>query len=141
MAICDLDMPERTFIPLEKMEDLDSYIQTRNKMYDEAMKRCTSIDDMKDLISKRFFGMPYQSDMDSYYRASTLSLSGMIRYYSVDNLLGDSRTQQSDLFSQDEVEKFLNSKKLIPNIVSYRNYYLKQLLTMPSDEAVEKTLK
>lgn len=114
-VVVDLDKDECKFIPLERLEDLDTYIENRNKMYDIAMAKSSDIADIKDLLSRRFFGMPYERDSDATYRASTLSLSGMVSYYNIDKLLEDTRTYESDLLDEDEID-MLRLVSIIDNI-------------------------
>lgn len=104
LVLSDIDLPETKLIPLKTIEDLDNYTQKRNKMYDEAAKKTTDPKKLKDIMSRRIFGMAYESSMDSVYRASSVSLSGMLHYYSIDNFLGDKRTYESDLFTPEELD-------------------------------------
>ena len=103
LAISDLDFGEARTIPLETVSDLDEYVEARNKMYDDAAKKTISPLKLKEIISKRIFGMRYESTVDNY-RASNLSLRGLIDYYNIDNLLKDKRTYESDLFTEDELD-------------------------------------
>lgn len=102
--LTDRKLPETRTIPLTSLDDLDNYVTTRNKMYDDALQKVTDPQDIKEILSKKFFGMSYGKSIDTYYRASSLNLSGMINYYSIDNLLNDKRTYESDLFNNDELD-------------------------------------
>ncbi len=115
LVASDLEFLETYMIRPERLEDLDSYIENRNKMYNEAISKITDPTKIKDVISRRFFGMQYEADINSNYRASTLSLNGMIRYYSVDNFLKDKRTYESELFDKDELD-MIELAKIIDEI-------------------------
>ena len=104
LVLSDKDFPETKLIPLKTIEDLDNYTQKRNEMYDEAAKKTTDPTKLKDIMSRRIFGMAYESRIEPNYTASTLSLNGMLHYYSIDNFLGDKRTYESDLFTPDELD-------------------------------------
>ena len=104
LAIADVDLPEMRLIKLHTIDDLDSYIERRNAIYDDAISKTTDVVAIKDILSRKIFGMKYTSVIDSHYKASNLSLNGMLHYYSIDNFLSDKRTHESDLFSENELD-------------------------------------
>ena len=100
LAIADRKIIETKTIKLENLEDLDMYVAKRNKMYDEALKKVTDPESVKEIISKRFFGIDYgekTGNDEGIYTASTLTMKELLHYYSIDNLLKDKRTYESDL--------------------------------------------
>ncbi len=103
LALLDRKMPESKFLPLKSIEDLDNYTNARNQMYDEAMQKVTDIKEIREILSKRFFGMPYLGS-PNIYTASSLALDDMVKKYSIDNLLKDRRTQESELLNNDELD-------------------------------------
>lgn len=93
-------------IPLETLEDLDSYGIRREEMYTDYMKKSTSPEDIKEAISRRFFGIEYGAKgVESRFRRSQISMRGMIYYYNLSKFLGDGRTQTSRLFTNDELDQ------------------------------------
>ena len=95
---------ETDIIPLENMEDLDNYVARRNKMYDDLVMKSNSPDEIKDMISKRFFGLEYGDGVSSNFEQNVLSLQSMIYYYNLESFVNDERTQESGMFSQDELD-------------------------------------
>ena len=109
MAVNDFMMTnetnETTLINLRNLDELDNYVQARNKMYDEYVEKVSSPDDVKEAISRKFFGMPYVGEYDDTYNKKTLSLKGMSRYYNLETFTSDERTQTSGMFTNDELDQ------------------------------------
>ena len=95
---------ETDIIPLDSMDDLDNYMARRNKMYDDFMMKSNSPDEIKDMISKRFFGLEYGNGVSDRFEQNVLSLQSMIYYYNLESFVNDERTQESGMFSQDELD-------------------------------------
>ena len=109
MAVNDFMMTngtnETTLINLRNLDELDNYVQARNKMYDEYVEKVSSPDDVKEAISRKFFGMPYVGEYDGIYNKNTLSLKGMSHYYNLETFTSDERTQNSGMFTNDELDQ------------------------------------
>ena len=96
---------ETTHIKLENLEDLDNYTQTRNEIYDKFIEKVSTPEDVKEAISRKFFGMPYVGEYDDEYNRNALSLKGMSRYYNLETFTSDERTQNSGMFTNDELDQ------------------------------------
>lgn len=109
MAVNDFMMTkgtnETTHIKLENLEDLDNYTQARNEIYDKFVENVSVPDDIKEAISRKFFGMPYESERDDEYNRNNLSLKGMSHYYNLETFTSDERTQNSGMFTNDELDQ------------------------------------
>ena len=109
MAVNDFMMTngtnETTLINLRNLDELDNYVQSRNKIYDEYVEKVSVADDIKEAISRKFFGMPYVGEYDDTYNKKTLSLKGMSRYYNLETFTSDERTQNSGMFTNDELDQ------------------------------------
>lgn len=109
MAVNDFMMTkgtnETTHIKLENLEDLDNYTQTRNEIYDKFVEKVSTPEDVKEAISRKFFGMPYIGEHDAEYNRNALSLKGMSRYYNLETFTSDERTQNSGMFTNDELDQ------------------------------------
>lgn len=109
MAVNDFMMTngtnETTLINLRNLDELDNYVQSRNKIYDEYVEKVSAPDDVKEAISRKFFGMPYVGEYDDTYNKKTLSLKGMSRYYNLETFTSDERTQTSGMFTNDELDQ------------------------------------
>lgn len=95
---------ETDVIPLKTIEDLDNYVAKRNAMYDDVMMKSNSPNEIKDMISKRFFGLEYGDGVSANFEQNVLSLQSMIYYYNLESFVKDERTQESGIFSQDELD-------------------------------------
>lgn len=109
MAVNDFMMTkgtnETTLIKLENLEELDNYTQARNEVYDKFVEKVSSPEDVKEAISRKFFGMPYVGEDDDEYNRNTLSLKGMSHYYNLETFTSDERTQNSGMFTNDELDQ------------------------------------
>lgn len=95
---------EISSIPLDTLEDLDNYVVNRNKVYDDYMMKTTSANEIKDMISRRFFGIEKGDGVDSRFEPNVITLNNMIYYYNVETFVQDERTQESELFTNDELD-------------------------------------
>lgn len=83
-----LDMNEAEYIPLKTLEDLDKFDERLNAIYDEAFASAANEDQIKEIISRRFFGMRYKSGDIEYstqgsleYLTKKLNLESFIQKY------------------------------------------------------------
>ena len=106
---------ENPVISLTSLEDLDSYRGRRNKLYDEYVKKSVDILDVKDAISRRLFGMRYDSGIGENFEHTDMSLNSMIYYYNLKNFVSDERTITGGNFTQDELD-MLELAKIISSI-------------------------
>lgn len=109
MAVNDFMMTkgtnETTLIKLGNLEELDNYTQARNEVYDKFVEKVSSPEDVKEAISRKFFGMPYVGEDDDEYNRNALSLKGMSHYYNLETFTSDERTQNSGMFTNDELDQ------------------------------------
>lgn len=105
LLLVDRNNPETHCISVDTIEDLDNYENERNKIYDDAISKLSDPKEIQDLISRRFFGMPLENEFDENYRLSKLSLKAMLEYYNIDSFINDERTQESEMFSEDELDQ------------------------------------
>ena len=96
---------ETSIIELNSVEDLDKYKEKRNEIYDDYIKKINSPMEIKEAISRKFFGMTYKTDPTQIYRQTDLSMRDMINYYNLETFTSDERTQSSGIFSQDELDQ------------------------------------
>ena len=90
-------------IKIESLSDLDDYEKKRSIFYDEMLTKTTETEQVKELISRKFFGMDYKST-SSIYTENNLSMQSMLYYYSIDSFINDERTLKSNKFTQDELD-------------------------------------
>lgn len=105
LLLTDRNSPETYCINMESLDDLDNYDIERNKIYDDAIDKLSNLKELKDIISKKFFGMPYENQFDDNYKLSTLSLNAMIHCYNIDSFIKDRRTQESKLFNEEDIDQ------------------------------------
>ena len=98
------DDNEISSIPLETLEDLDNYITNRNRIYDDFMMKTNSSDEIKNMISKKFFGIEKGNGFDSRFDPNVITLDNMLYYYNIETFIQDERTQDSELFTSDELD-------------------------------------
>ena len=90
------------FIPVETREDLGLYPKRKSDMFDEAISKCSSIEDMKKLVFLKLFGMNYK--WDNTYDSEKLTIRQLIHMYQTESFIKDERTHSSGLFTQDELD-------------------------------------
>jgi len=86
------------------LEELKSYEQKRNSLYNDYTLKVTSSQDLKEAICRRFFGMKYD-DRESIYSPKTVTAKGMINYYNLEDFVSDERTVESKMFTQEELDQ------------------------------------
>lgn len=96
---------ETTLIKLKNLEELDNYAKARDEIYDNFVEKVLTPEDVKEAISRKFFGMPYINEYEDEYNRNTLSLKGMSRYYNLETFTSDERTQNSGMFTNDELDQ------------------------------------
>lgn len=101
---------ETRLISLKTLDDLDSYENRRNAMYDDYIqKMCNGTCDtikIKEAISKRLFGMPYdKSGALSTYSQRGSALAGINSWYNLETFTSDERTIKSGMFTNDELDQ------------------------------------
>lgn len=92
---------ELSTIPLKTLNDLDQYVEKRNKMYDQYVTRSTDPEKIKEAMSRRLFGLTYKREN---YSAGTVTLQGMVGAYRLESFVNDERTINSNNFSQDDLD-------------------------------------
>lgn len=92
---------ELSTIPLKTLDDLDQYVEKRNKMYDQYVTRSTDPEKIKEAMSRRLFGLTYKRED---YSAGTVTLQGMVGAYRLESFVNDERTINSNNFSQDDLD-------------------------------------
>ena len=91
-----VDMPKT-------LEELEMYISKRNAMYDEAIKKESNPEAIKQYMSKRFFGLDYLKD-PHHVNLNPTSVYSMCNFYHLDNFVNDSITLNSGKFSEEELD-------------------------------------
>lgn len=84
------------------VKELDAYVETRNKYYDEAIKKEKNVGKLKELICKRHFGIEYEFDHHMPLIKPNVSVMG--KFYNLDRFINDPITLQSGKFSRDELD-------------------------------------
>ena len=92
---------ELSTIPLKTLDDLDQYVEKRNRMYDQYVTRNTNPEKIKEAMSRRLFGLTYKREN---YSAGTVTLQGMVNAYRLESFVNDERTINSNNFSQDDLD-------------------------------------
>ena len=82
-------------------EELDSYIERRNRIYDEAIKKTTDITAKKNLLMNKIFGVPYDAIFFGHYEHPISYLNHSL---SINDFISNSKTLNSDRFSEDELD-------------------------------------
>ena len=95
---------ESACIQLKNMEDLDHYEEKRNKMYDKKKKIATSANDLKDAITRRFFGIPYYAEYCDSYISNKISARELMNIFNLESFISDERTNTSELFTKNELD-------------------------------------
>ena len=85
------------------LEDLENYTQKRNDLYDDAIKKEKDLGKLKQLISRRFFGLNYNPD-DHNIELSNPSVCGMVHFYNLGKFVNNPITLQSGRFSEEELD-------------------------------------
>ena len=88
----------------QNLEDLSNYKVQRNKIYDEAIQKCTDIKLIRKFISQRYVGLDYEksANMGSITKANTLC--DICKFYNVNNFINNEITMQSSNFSTDDLD-------------------------------------
>lgn len=94
--------PEVVSFP-KNMQELDEYTQKRNALYDDAIKKEKDIKKLKQLVSKRFFGLDYNPDLH-YIELSNPSVWGMSHFYNLGRFVNNPITLQGEKFSEEELD-------------------------------------
>jgi len=85
------------------LEALDEYSRGRNKLYDDAINRTSNINEIKNLMSQRYFGMEFfNSSKERYLREPTVS--EMVKAYNLDYFVNHEKTLGSGEYTQDDLD-------------------------------------
>lgn len=85
------------------LEELEGYIKTRNKMYDNAIARSIDGVEIKQLMSKRYFGLDFLPIKDKMILREP-SVLEMVRAYNLDYFTNHDKTLESGEYSQDDLD-------------------------------------
>lgn len=94
--------PEVVSFP-KNVQELDEYTQKRNALYDDAIKKEKDLGKLKQLVSKRFFGLDYNPD-PHHIELSNPSVWGMSHFYNLGQFVNNPITLQSEKFSEEELD-------------------------------------
>ncbi len=107
LQIALMDSNKRTESELvefpKNLEDLENYNQKRNALYYEAITKETDIKKLKQLISRRFFGLDYNLDPHNI-ELSNPSVWGMVHFYNLCKFVNNPITLQGEKFSEEELD-------------------------------------
>ena len=116
LAICDMDNLDTKMIPLDNINDLQHYKKARDNLYIEALEKTTDINLVKEIISKKLFGMKYYEYKEKF-SPDKLTLFSLFQEYNIENILEDKRTYERGVFTEEEIE-FL---KIVKSIIKGKN--------------------
>lgn len=94
--------PELLEFP-RNLEELETYAQKRNDLYDDAIKKEKDFKKLKQLISRRFFGLDYNPDKH-HIELSNPSVWGMVHFYNLGAFVNNPITLQGGKFSEEELD-------------------------------------
>ena len=83
-------------------EELETYLERRKILYNEAIKKEQDSDQIKHLISRMHFGMDYEANEE--INLNNLSVSDMLNIYRGEGFVNDVITTGSKDFSEDELD-------------------------------------
>jgi len=95
---------ELSIITPTTLEELESYEQKRNSIYNDYVLKVTSPQELKEAICRRFFGIKYE-DRQNLYSPKVVTAKGMVNYYSLEDFVSDERTVESRMFTQEELDQ------------------------------------
>lgn len=94
--------PELVSFP-KNIQELDDYVQKRNALYDDAIKKEKDLGKLKQLVSRRFFGLDYNPD-PHHVELNNPSVWGMVHFYNLGKFVNNPITLQGEKFSEDELD-------------------------------------
>lgn len=105
IALIDLDKKsEAELVEFPKtLEALENYTEKRNALYDEAIKKEKDLGKLKQLISRRYFGLDYNPDVH-HIELNNPSVWGMCHFYNLGKFVNDPITLQGRKFSEEELD-------------------------------------
>ncbi len=87
----------------KSLQELDDYTDKRNKLYEEAIKKQPNVKELKQLISKKFFGLNYGPVGHSAI-LNNPSVTEMCNFYNLEKFVNNPITLQSENFSEEELD-------------------------------------